>query len=74
MLSGLPEPVRRYLVRTGVTGGMMRYLSEMIFFPAAFVQDNISFQAVSGRQPRGPRRALDRVLVSPEIGHAVGFS
>jgi hypothetical protein len=27
-------------------GSMMRYLSEMIFFPAAFLGDNISFQAV----------------------------
>jgi len=33
-------------------GAMMRYLSEMIFFPAAFVRDNISFQAVDERSAR----------------------
>lgn len=33
-------------------GAMMRYLSEMIFFPAAFVRDNISFHAVDDRSAR----------------------
>jgi hypothetical protein len=33
-------------------GAMMRYLSEMIFFPAAFVRDNISFHAVNDLSAR----------------------
>ncbi|MGO9958780.1 MAG: DUF6544 family protein [Solirubrobacteraceae bacterium] len=30
-------------------GAMMRYLSEMIWFPSAFLEDNISFEAVDDR-------------------------
>ena len=33
-------------------GGMMRYLSEMIWFPAAFLAGNISFEAVDDRSAR----------------------
>ena len=33
-------------------GGMMRYLSEMIWFPAAFLADNISFEAVDDSSAR----------------------
>jgi hypothetical protein len=32
--------------------GMMRYLSEMIWFPAAFLADNIAFQAVDDSSAR----------------------
>lgn len=32
--------------------GMMRYLSEMIWFPAAFLADNIAFEAVDDRSAR----------------------
>jgi hypothetical protein len=33
-------------------GGMMRYLSEMIWFPAAFLADNISFETVDDSSAR----------------------
>ncbi len=33
-------------------GSMMRYLSEMIFFPSAFLGDNLSFEAVDERSAR----------------------
>jgi hypothetical protein len=54
-------------------GSMMRYLSEMIWFPTAFLGDNVSFEPVDDRSARVtltdtrraarvlrlPRRALD---------------
>jgi hypothetical protein len=33
-------------------GEMMRYLSEMVWFPAAFLADNISFEAVDDSSAR----------------------
>lgn len=33
-------------------GSMMRYLSEMMWFPAAFLEDNICFQAIDAASVR----------------------
>ena len=33
-------------------GEMVRYLSEMMWFPSAFLEDNVSFEAVDARSAR----------------------
>lgn len=33
-------------------GSMMRYLSELMWFPSAFLEDNISFQAIDATSAR----------------------
>jgi len=53
-------------------GSMMRYLSEMIFFPTAFLGDNVSFEPVDDRSARvtltDRGRTVSAVMFVDEIG------
>jgi hypothetical protein len=57
--------------------GMMRYLSEMIWFPAAFLGDNISFAAVDDRSARvtltDQGQTATGTLFFDEQGRLTGF-
>jgi hypothetical protein len=67
MLSDLPEPVRRYL----------RYLSEMIWFPAAFLAGNVSFDPVDDVSARvtltDHGRTATGTLFFDQEGRLTGF-
>jgi hypothetical protein len=56
-------------------GAMMRYLSEMIWFPAAFLGNNISFEAVDDRSARvtltDHGRTASATLFFDEVGRLV---
>ena len=56
---------------------MMRYLSEMIWFPAAFLADNISFAPVDGSSARvtltDHGRTATGTLVFDQQGRLTGF-
>jgi hypothetical protein len=58
-------------------GAMMRYLSEMIWFPTAFLGDNVSFEPVDDRSARvtltDGGRAASATMVFDEIGKLVDF-
>ena len=56
---------------------MMRYLSEMIWFPAAFLADNISFEPVDDSSARvaltDHGRTATGTLVFDQQGRLTGF-
>jgi Family of unknown function (DUF6544) len=52
-------------------GEMVRYLSEMIWFPSAFLEDNVSFEAVDAKSAHvilthGGRTASGTLFFDPE--------
>ncbi|MDA8203693.1 MAG: hypothetical protein M0Z49_13210 [Chloroflexi bacterium] len=59
-------------------GSMMRYLSEMIWFPTAFLGDNVSFEPVDDRSARvtltDSGRTVSATMIFDEIGKLVDFA